>query len=162
MAAMQGYFEDFAEGITFRTAGRTITEADIVNFAGLSGDYNPIHVNASYAGATMFGQRIAHGLLVLSVASGLTTGLGFMGDKVEAFMGLEWKFRAPVLIGDTIHVEIKVGGLRSMRRLGGGIVSFDVQVVKQDGTTVQKGDWQVLFKSRPAEAGLGEAVPSPS
>lgn len=147
-----GYFEDFAEGQRFRTAGRTIGEADIVRFAGLSGDFNPIHVNASYAATTMFGQRIAHGLLVLSVASGLATGLGFMGEKVEAFMGLEWKFRAPVLIGDTIHVEIAVASTRPMRRLGGGLVGFDVQVVKQDGTTVQKGNWQLLFKSRPAPA----------
>ncbi|MDQ4074783.1 MAG: dehydratase [Chloroflexota bacterium] len=148
--SIDGYFEDFTEGMTFTTAARTITEADIVNFAGLSGDFNPIHVNAAYAESTMFGQRIAHGLLVLSVTSGLTTGLGFMGDKVEAFMGLEWKFRAPVFIGDTIHVALAVSRTRASRRLGGGIVFFDIQVVKQDGTVTQKGDWQILFKSRPA------------
>jgi acyl dehydratase len=145
---IDGYFEDFEEGMAFRTAGRTITEADVVNFAGLSGDFNPIHVNDSYASETMFGQRIAHGLLVLGIASGLTTGLGFMGDKVEAFMGLEWKFREPVFLGDTIHVELSVARTRASRRLGGGIVFFDIKVIKQDGATSQKGSWQILFRSR--------------
>lgn len=148
---IEGYFEDFSEGMTFTSAQRTVTEADIVNFAGVSGDFNPIHTSAPYAESTMFGQRIAHGLLVLSIASGLATGLGFMGDRVEAFMGLEWKFRAPLFIGETIHLELRVSNLRPMRRLGGGLVVLDVQVVKQDGTTVQKGSWQLLFKSRPAE-----------
>ena len=146
---MDGYFEDFSEGLTFRTAGRTITEADIVNFAGLSGDFNPIHVNASYAEGTMFGQRIAHGLLVLSIASGLATGLGFMGEKVEAFLGIEWKFRAPVFIGETIHVELKVRETRAMPRLGGGIVTFDARVIKPDGSVAQRGEWSLLFKRRP-------------
>ena len=146
---IEGYFEDFQEGMTFVTGGRTITETDIVNFAGLSGDYNPIHTNAAYAATTPFEQRIAHGLLGLSVASGLTTGVGFMGDKVEAFMGLEWKFRAPIFIGDTIHTKMSVKKTRNMKRLNGGLVNLDVEVVKQDGTTVQRGVWKLLFKSRP-------------
>jgi 3-hydroxybutyryl-CoA dehydratase len=155
--SIDGYFEDFTEGMRFLTAARTITEADIVNFAGLSGDFNPIHTNAVHAAGTMFGQRIAHGLLVLSIASGLTTGLGFMGDRVEAFLGLEWKFRAPVYIGDTIRVSLQVSDLRLMRRLGGGIVTMDVQVLKQDDTLVQKGEWQVLFRSRPDSESDDEA-----
>jgi 3-hydroxybutyryl-CoA dehydratase len=96
----------------------------------------------------MFEQRIAHGLLVLSIASGLATQLGFMGDRVEAFMGLEWKFRAPVFIGDTIQVELEVKSLRYMRRLGGGLVNFAIRVNKQDGSNVQRGEWELLFKSR--------------
>ncbi|MGB0385774.1 MAG: MaoC/PaaZ C-terminal domain-containing protein [Ardenticatenaceae bacterium] len=147
---IEGYFEDFSEGMSFVTTGRTITETDIVNFAGISGDFNPVHMNAAYAATTPFEQRIAHGLLGLSVASGLTTGLGFMGDKVEAFMGLEWKFRAPIFIGDTIHSKLTVSKLRRMARLGGGLVNLKVEVIKQDGTTVQRGVWKVLFKSRPA------------
>jgi 3-hydroxybutyryl-CoA dehydratase len=151
MAQIEGYFEDFTAGMTFVTAGRTITEADIVNFAGISGDFNPIHTNAAYAAGTMFGQRIAHGILGLSIASGLATGLGWMGDRVEAFMGMEWKFRAPIFMGDTIRVEIKVTNSRAMSRLGGGIVMMAVEVKKQDDTVVQKGEWQLLFKSRPKE-----------
>ncbi|MGH2542314.1 MAG: MaoC/PaaZ C-terminal domain-containing protein, partial [Ardenticatenaceae bacterium] len=136
---------------TYVSAGRTITEADIVGFAGVSGDFNPIHVNQDYAESTEYEQRIAHGLLVLSVASGLATGLGFMGDKVMAFMGLDWKFRAPVFIGDTIRVQMTVARTRAVRRLGGGIVFFDAQVLKQDGEVTQKGSWQLLFKFRPSE-----------
>jgi acyl dehydratase len=147
----QGYFEDFQEGMSFTSAGRTITEADIVNFAGVSGDFNPIHVNRAYAEGTEYAQRIAHGLLVLSVASGLATGLGFMGDKVMAFMGLDWKFRAPVFIGDTIRVQMTVERTRAVRRLGGGIVFFDAQVLKQDDEVTQKGSWQLLFRFRPDE-----------
>lgn len=146
---VEGYFEDFSQGMTFLTAGRTITETDLVNFAGLSGDFNPIHTNALYAATTPFEQRIAHGLLGLSIASGLTTGLGFMGEKVEAFMGLDWKFRAPIFIGDTIHSELQVTKVRAMPKLGGGLVFLAVKVMKQDGTIVQRGEWKVLFKSRP-------------
>lgn len=148
----EGYFEDFSLGQQYVTAGRTITEADIVNFAGLSGDFNPIHVNAAYAADNPFGQRIAHGLLVMSVASGLTTGLGVIGEMVLAFLGIEWKFRAPVLIGDTVHVRISVGQLKLARRMGGGLVTLEVEVVKQDGEVTQKGSWRVLVKSREIEA----------
>ena len=147
--SVEGYFEDFSQGMTFLTTGRTITETDLVNFAGLSGDFNPIHTNAVYAATTPFEQRIAHGLLGLSIAAGLTTGLGFMGEKVEAFMGLDWKFKAPIFIGDTIHSELKVTKVRAMRKLGGGLVFLAVKVIKQDGSTVQSGQWKVLFKNRP-------------
>ncbi len=152
MSTFDGYFEDFQEGMTFETPRRTITEADIVNFAGVSGDFNPIHVDAVHAAGTMFGQRIAHGLLVLSVASGLCTQLGFLGDTVQAFLGLEWKFKAPVFIGDTLSVRLKVAGLRPLKRLGGGVVTFQVGVVNQKDEVVQTGSWQVLFKSRERQA----------
>lgn len=148
MAELEGYFEDFDEGMSFTTPRRTVTEADIVNFAGVSGDFNPIHVDAVHASATMFEQRIAHGLLCLAMASGLTSHLGFLGDKVQAFMGLDWKFKAPTFIGDTIHCELTVDSTRPMKRLGGGIVKLGIEVVNQDGKTVQTGTWTILFKSR--------------
>ena len=99
------YFEEFNVGDTVTSAGRTITEADIVSFAALSGDWNAIHVDAEFARSQMFGERIAHGLLGLSIASGLAVRLGFIEDTVIAFMGLDWKFRAPIKIGDTIHMR---------------------------------------------------------
>ena len=152
MSEFEGYFEDFEEGMRFTTPRRTITEADIVNFAGLSGDFNPIHVDAVHAGESMFGERIAHGLLGLAIASGLTSHLGFLGDKVQAFMGLEWKFKAPTFIGDTVHCELTVSSTRYMKRLGGGIVKLGIEVVNQEGETAQKGTWTVLFKSRETES----------
>ena len=143
------YFEEFAVGDEVISHGRTVTEADIVAFAALTGDYNPLHTDAEYAKGTIFGERIAHGLLGLSIASGLLDRLGFITGTVEAFMGLEWKFRGPIKIGDTIHVKARVARRKEMRRLGGGLVVFDVAVVNQRGKVVQKGPWTVLIKSKP-------------
>ncbi|MBM4466935.1 MAG: dehydratase [Chloroflexi bacterium] len=143
------YFEEFTVGDAVISPGRTVTEADIVAFAALSGDYNQLHTDAEYAKGTIFGERIAHGLLGLAIASGQAERLGFMEGTVEAFMGLDWKFRVPIKIGDTIHVEAQVVRKKEMRRLGGGIVVFDVAVVNHGGETVQKGQWTVLIKSKP-------------
>jgi len=143
------YFEEFAVGDEVISSGRTVTEADIVAFAALTGDYNPLHTDAEYAKGTIFGERIAHGLLGLSIASGLLDRLGFITGTVEAFMGLQWKFRGPIKIGDTIHTEARVARKKEMRRLGGGIVVFDIAVVNQRDETVQKGQWTVLIKSKP-------------
>ena len=94
-------------------------------------------------------ERVAHGLLGLAIASGLGERLGFMAGTVEAFMSLDWKFRAPIKIGDTIHLRIQVARKKAMRRLGGGIIVLDLAVVNQRDETVQKGQWTVLVKSKP-------------
>ena len=144
------YFEDFEEGMALETRGRTITETDIVAFAGLSGDFNPMHTDATYARNTQFGQRVAHGLLGLSIASGLSYQLGFLEGTVLAFTGLDWKFRAPMFIGDTIRVQVKVTKKREMKAAGGGFVTFDVKVLNQDDAVTQKGEWTILVASKPA------------
>jgi len=143
------YFEEFEIGDEVVTRGRTITEADIVAFAALSGDWTSLHVDAEYAKTTMFGQRVAHGLLILSVASGLAARLGFMEDTVLAFRELTWKFSRPVVIGDTVHVRAVVHQRKDMPRLGGGAVVFDISVLNQRDEIVEHGQWTVLFKSRP-------------
>jgi len=143
------YFEEFAEGDEVISQGRTVTEADIVAFAALTGDYNPLHTDAEYAKGTIFEERIAHGLLGLSIASGLIDRLGFITGTVEAFMGLDWKFRGPIKIGDTIHVEARVTRKKAMRRMGGGFVILDVALVNQRNEPVQKGSWTALIKSEP-------------
>lgn len=147
------YFEEFEVGMEIETRGRTITETDIVNFAGISSDFNPMHTDAEYGKQTQFGQRVAHGLLGLSVASGLSYQMGFMEGTVLAFIGLEWKFRAPVFIGDTIRVKAKVTQCRGKKMLGGGFVVFAVDVVNQKNETTQKGTWTVLIASQPDDAG---------
>jgi len=144
------YFEDFNVGDTVTSAARTITEADIVSFAALSGDWNAIHVDAEFAKSGMFGERIAHGLLGLSIASGLAARLGFIEDTVIAFMGLDWKFRAPIKIGDTIHMQAQIAEQKPMPRLGGGLVTLKVEVLNQRGETTQKGTWTMLMKLKPA------------
>lgn len=142
------YFEDFELGQVLLTAGRTITETDIVNFAGLSGDYNQIHVDAAYAEADTFGQRIAHGLLVQSVATGLAVQSGVIEGTVLAFRELSAKFSRPIFIGDTIHVKIEISDLRALPRMGGGNVTMQYRVVNQGGKMVQRGEWIMLVKSR--------------
>ncbi len=144
------YFEEFEIGQRVVTRGRTITEADIVSFAGLSGDFNPMHVDAVYSEGDMFGKRVAHGLLVLSVASGLAYQTGFLDGTVLAFTGIDWKFRKPTYIGDTIHVVAQVAKKREMKAAGGGFITFKVEVVNQDGEVAQKGEWVVLVASKSA------------
>lgn len=141
------HFEEFEVGQSLITAGRTVTEADIVNFAGLSGDYNQIHVDADYAAADTFGQRVAHGLLVQSIAVGLAVQLGMIEGTVLAFRELSTKFSRPVFIGDTIHVKIEVSDLKALPRVGAGNVTFQFRIINQDGNIVQRGEWLMLVKS---------------
>lgn len=145
------YFDEFITGQRIITAGRTITEADIVSFAGLSGDYNQIHVDAEYSARAPFGQRVAHGLLVTAIASGLAMQTGVMEGTVLAFREInEWKFIKPVFIGDTVHVQLEVKETKDLRRIGGGSVTIEVSVLNQKDETVMKGVWTVLIASRPA------------
>jgi acyl dehydratase len=144
------YFEEFEPGQHVVTAGRTITEGDIVSFAGLSGDFNQIHTDAEYSKSALPGQRIAHGLLVLSIASGLVVQTGLMEGTIIVFREIiEWKFIKPVYIGDTIHVEVDIQETRPMSRLGGGLVAIELDVQNQHGDRVMKGTWSALFQSRP-------------
>lgn len=142
------YFEDFEIGLKLRTAGRTVTEADIVNFAGLSGDFNQIHTNAAHAAADTFGQRVAHGLLVQSIASGLAVQSGVIEGTVLAFRELEAKFSLPTYIGDTICVELEIIEKKAFPRLKGGNITMKYAVVNQKGDAVQRGNWVMLVKSR--------------
>jgi 3-hydroxybutyryl-CoA dehydratase len=144
------YFEEFEVGQQIVSTGRTVTEADIVNFAGLSGDFTQIHTDAVYSQASAAGQRIAHGLLGLSIASGLAVQTGFISGTVLFFREIgEWKFVKPIFIGDTIHVEMEISETKEMSRLGGGLVLVDMKVKNQHSDTVMKGIWKVLVASRP-------------
>lgn len=142
------YFEDFEIGMKLVTAARTITETDIVTFAGLSGDFNQIHTDAEYAAKDTFGQRIAHGLLVQSIATGLAVRSGVIEGTVLAFRELSAKFSLPTFIGDTVHVVIEITEKKAFRRLGGGNVTMKYSIVNQHGKVVQRGDWIMLVKSK--------------
>jgi 3-hydroxybutyryl-CoA dehydratase len=145
------FFEDFQPGQKVSSVGRTVTEHDVVSFAGLSGDFNLIHTNAEFGKTTPFGQRIAHGLLGLSIASGLAVQTGILGANVIAFREVaEWKFVKPVFIGDTIHVEMEVLETKAFPRLGGGTVTLGLHVNNQSNETTMKGQWTVLVKTRSA------------
>ena len=144
------YFEEFEVGQQIVSAGRTITESDVVNFAGLSGDYNQIHTDAEYSKTSLAGQRIAHGLLVLSDAVGLAMRTGLLEGTVIVFREiLNWKFIKPVYIGDTIHVVMSVIETKALPRLMGGLVNIEAAVINQEDVTVMKGVWSVLMASKP-------------
>ena len=144
------YFEDFKEGMEFLTLGRTMTEADIVNFSGFTGDFNPLHTDAQYASESMFGERIAHGMCGLSMATGLLVRLNIFEGTIVAFYGIDQlRFRAPIKIGDTIHVVAKVIEKKESKKEGEGLVAFQVNVVNQDGTSVMEGVVKTLMKKRP-------------
>lgn len=144
------YFEEFSVGQKIVTVGRTVTEADIMAFAGLSGDYNRIHTDAEFSKSMPFGQRIAHGLLGLSITSGLAMRTGIMEGTVMAWREInEWKFVKPVLIGDTLHAELTVGETKALPRLKGGTVILTIETKNQNDETVMRGVWTILVISKP-------------
>jgi acyl dehydratase len=144
------YYEQFELGKRIITPGRTVTEADIVNFAGLSGDFNSIHTDATYSAGSFYEKRVAHGLLVLSIASGLAVRTGMMEGTVMAWREIsDWRFSQPVFIGDTVQVELEVSETKPMPRLNAGMVGLEVQVNNQDGKTVMKGRWTLLVLNQP-------------
>lgn len=142
------YFEEFEIGQQVFSAGRTITEADLVAFATLTGDTNPMHTDAEYAKSTLFGERVAHGLLGLAYTVGLLWPLGFMEGTVIAFLGLEAKFKAPIKIGDTIRASAQVKQKKEMKAAGGGIVVFETRLYNQRDELVQQADLTILLKAR--------------
>jgi 3-hydroxybutyryl-CoA dehydratase len=143
------YFEEFEVGFKLVTAGRTVTESDIVSFAGLSGDFNQIHTDEEYSQNQPFGRRVAHGLLGLSIASGLAVQTGMMEGTIMAFREItSWKFVKPIYIGDTIHVEITILETKALPRVGGGSVVIELDVKNQDGETTMKGTWNALIHSK--------------
>ena len=148
---MRGMFwEEWEVGAEFESPARTVTEADIVAFAGLSGDYNPLHVNEEYCKTTIFGGRIAHGPLVYAIAAGLLFQLHLYDDTLIAFLGFEnLKFTRPVKPGDTIRARIKVLEKRKTSNADRGVMKRQLQVLNQRGEVVQEGIQAFLLKRRP-------------
>lgn len=145
---MGKYFDDFEIGEETVTAGRTVTETDIVNFAGITGDWNEIHTNKEVAERSLFRQRIAHGALVFSIATGLSVRLGQIADTVIAFYGLDrLRFVKPTFIGDTVRVRQKVEG-KSERDENSGIVTMLNEVMNQREEVVLSYTAKVLIKRR--------------
>jgi acyl dehydratase len=144
------YFEEFSVGQTFTTVGRTISEDAIFTFAGLTGDFNQIHTDAAFASKTQFGQRIAHGLLGLSVATGLIMRTGFLEGTVLAFREInEWKFVKPFFIGDTVSAELNIAETKALPRIGGGSITAAVVVKNQSDEICQRGSLNLLVLSKP-------------
>ena len=139
-------FDQFTEGEVIETCGRTITEADVVAFAALSGDWNPLHTDAVWAAGTPFKERIAHGMLVASVATGLANSSGVFEGTTIALLTMTNKWTGPVKFGDTIHMEMKVGAKKETGKPDRGIINFLKTVKNQRGETVMEGEWLVMMK----------------
>jgi len=142
-------FEDIEVGERYESPGRTITEADIVLFAGISGEYNVVHTDAELMKGSIFGERIAHGLLGLSVQSGLITR-GMQPYATLAFLGVRWKFKGPIRIGDTIRVRAEVTAKKETSDAGRGVVTHARTIVNQRDEVVQEGEMDLLVERRPA------------
>ena len=147
---MGRYFEEFVVGEKITTEKHTMTEADIMDFARLSGDDNRIHTDPEFSKTTPFGQQIAHGLLGLSIASGLAWQTGLMHGTVMAFREVkDWKFVKPVFIGDTIYTELETLETKALPRIGGGSVTITLEVKNQNDEVCHRGTWVVLIMSKP-------------
>jgi len=137
-------YDDLAVGDEFESPSRTISESDLFQFAGLTGDFNELHTSAVFAGKTQFGQRIAHGMLILSMANGLYVRLGLF--KTSVFLGIEnWKSTKPVLIGDTIRLLLKITDKRLTKNVKHGIVGMEYNVLNQKDEVVATGKFNRML-----------------
>ena len=142
------WFEDLTPGFSILSPRRTVTEADIAAFAGLSGDFNPLHVDETTAQRTPFRGRIAHGLLVQSIACGLVNQTGAFHGTIAALQEMGIRYTAPVRAGDTIGVRLTVRDREQDPHPKRGWVLFDALVTNQDGVAVIEGDWRTLHLRR--------------
>jgi acyl dehydratase len=147
--ARRRYFEEIAVGEEYESPGRTVTETDIVIFAGLSGDYNVLHTDAELMKSSIFGERIAHGLLGLSIQAGLFTR-ATPAYATLALAGLRWKFKGPIKIGDTIRLRARVTGKQEAAKPDRGLVTLERRVLNQRDEVVQEGETDLVVERRPA------------
>ncbi len=133
-------------GDTFVSPRRTVTEADVVAFAGLSWDINPLHTDAEFARATPFGERIAHGMLIASIGTGLGNQIGVLEGTTLALMEQVIRYKGPVKFGDTVHMELIVKEKRETSKPDRGVVIFDTPILNQRGEKVIEMQWTLLMR----------------
>jgi len=147
MTEQRRFFDEIALGEEYESPGRTVTESDIVMFAGLSGDYNVLHTDAEFMKQSIFGERIAHGLLGLAIQSGLFSR-ATQAYATLAFVGLRWKFKAPVKICDTIRLRAKVIARKDLSEPGRGLVTLERTLLNQRDEVVQQGETDLIVEKR--------------
>lgn len=149
MDMMEGfYLEDFEIGKTYQGPGRTVTDADVVNYAGLSGDFNPLHMDEEFGKKNFFGKRIAHGLLGPVMMAGMSNQTGMMRGTTIAFMEQTEKYVGPLNIGDTVHLEMTPTETTHSSKPGRGILKMHSQLINQEGKVVTDSSWVLMMKSR--------------
>lgn len=148
------FFEEFEVGDTFVTPRRTITETDLVQFAGMSGDFNPIHTDHVYAADSPYGKPVVYGLLIVSIVTGLTARLGVFDGTIIAMLGIDnWRFVGPVFVGDTISVRMAIADKRETARSDRGILVRNYEVLNQRDEVVQTGSMTLMIRREPAAEG---------
>jgi len=143
-------FDEFNVEDRFVSQARTVTEADVVSFAGLSGDFNPLHTDASFAASTPFGERIAHGMLIAAIATGMANWTGVFEGTTIALMQQLLQYKGAVKFGDTVHLELSVAEKKPTSKPDRGVVIFDARMINQDGETVLDGQWTLLMRAKKA------------
>jgi acyl dehydratase len=146
------YFEDFAVGATFVTNARTVTEADIVQFACLTGDFHPVHTDAEFAKMSIFGQRVAHGLLGICYAVGMINRWDLRAGTNMAFIHFECNFLSPTKIGDTIHCKVTIVEKKDWKHPGKGVIVFALEIMNQRNEIVAEGKLHELVVRRQSKA----------
>jgi len=140
-------FEEFELGDCFTSQARTITESDVVNFAGLSGDFNPLHTDAEFGKSTPFGARIAHGMLIQAVATGMANWTGVFEGTTLALMEQTIRYKGPVMFGDTVRLQLEVFEKKETSKPDRGVVRYKARVLNQKDEVVQEGEWTLLLKA---------------
>lgn len=151
-AARGLHYEDFEPGRAFHSASRTITEADVVGFAGLSGDFNPLHTDRTFAESTVVGERIAHGMRSMAVATGLASRMGIFEGTTVALVQQTIRYKGMVRFGDTIRIVVTVKERRETRHRSRGAVVFDVPILNQRDEPVVEAEWELLLTRRPVSS----------
>lgn len=146
------YFEEFDIGSEYETAGRTVTETDLVTFSYLSGDHNPLHTDVEFAKGTVWGQRLVYGMLGFVFASGLRARLGIFEGTVVAFLGMTWDFKGPIFIGDTLRSRISIIEKRPTKKPDRGIIKQKVALLNQRDEVIQEGVMTQMMLRRPTAA----------
>jgi acyl dehydratase len=140
-------FDQFEIGALFESQARTVTEADVVVFAGLAGDFNPLHTDEEFAKKTPFGERIAHGALILSMATGMAQWIGIFEGTTLALMEQTVQYKGPVKFGDTVHLQMEVLEKKTTSKPDRGVVKFAARVINQKDEVVQEGEWTLLMRN---------------
>lgn len=140
-------FDQFNIGDIYTSQSRTVTESDVVTFAGLSGDYNPLHTDAEFGKQTPFGERIAHGMLVAAIATGMANWTGVFEGTTLALMEQIIRYKGAVKFGDTVRLELEVIEKKETSKPDRGVVRFEARVRSQADEVVQDGEWTLLMKA---------------
>lgn len=150
-------FDDIRVGARWRSTGRTLTEAELAQSCMSSGDWHPIHADAAYAATTPVGQRMFQGTWGVHVALGMATPFPALGDQVIAALGLaDWRYEAPLCVGDTVHVEVEIVGKRRTSEGERGVLERRVQLVRSDGKVLQQGVVRSMVRALRTAAGAQE------